>query len=218
MHWSAAGRYFIALSLALIPVFARAQAPEAVALVLEVAGSTTPAISPFGELRAGTRIALGADTRLRFVHYKSCRLTRVRGGEVTFLPSGHLLRDGVTESDELRACPKRLGVGAKSGVAGGLVMRGAGPGAIELPPQPALMIAGARAARFARVQIEGSGRTSPLQRGAAAPVWRYDGPLLPSGAYRLVAFAADGEKLVDEAVAIVAADPAVPEIAILRAD
>jgi hypothetical protein len=218
MRWVCARRYAVAAFLALCPLPAQAQAPEAVALVLEVAGNTSPAIAAFSELRAGSKVALGPEARLRFVHYKSCRMTRVRGGELTFLPSGHLLRDGTTESDELRTCPKRLGAGAQSGVAGGLVMRGGDAATIQLSPQPALMIAGARSARFARVVIEGPGAQVSLQRTLAAPVWRYEGPLLPPGGYRLVAFAADGRKLVDEAVSIAASDSAAPEIAILRAD
>jgi hypothetical protein len=203
-----------------IPIFAAAQAqtPEAVALVLEVAGGTDPAVAPFSELRAGTKLSLGAGSRLRFVHYKSCRMVAVRGGELTLLPSGHLLRGGATESDEIRACPKRLAAGARSGVAGGLVMRGASAATIQLSPQPTLMIAGARAARFADVSLESGGRRVALDRAGTAPVWRYAGPLLAPGAYRLVATAKTGETVMDEAVTVVASDRQPPETTILRAD
>lgn len=215
MQWARAGRCAVAILLLACSLRAYAQMPEAAALVLEVAGGTTPAITAFSELRAGSKVTLAADATLRFVHYQSCRMTRVRGGELTVLPSGHLLRGGSTESDELRACPKRLRAGVQSGVAGGLVMRGAGSTAIQLAPQPALMIAGTRAEQFAKVLIEGADAQFALQRTPAAPVWRFDGAMLAPGAYRLVALAADGRKLIDEAVSVA---PAGPEMTILRAD
>ena len=196
----------------------RRETSDPVALVLEVSGTVKPAVAPFGELHAGMKLTLDSGTRLRFVHYKSCRITRVRGGELTLLPSGHLLRDGTTESDEIRTCPKRLAAGGQSGVAGGLVMRGSGGGEIQLPPQPTLMFAGARAERFTQVLLEAQAMRVPLERASGVPVWRYAGPLLAPGSYRLVVLSVDGQRLVDEAVSVVPANSAPPEIAILRAD
>lgn len=197
---------------------AHAQATEAVALVLEISGIATPTVAAYGELRAGQKVSLAADARLRFVHYKSCRMVRVRGGEVTFLPSGHLFRDGETESDEIRTCPKRLAGGAKSGTAGGLVMRGGGPNTLQLPAQPALMIVGARTSSFSRVYLQGAaGPRIALERVGSEPLWRYAGPLLPAGSYALVAAARDGTTLVNETVAVTGESRS-PEIAILRVD
>jgi hypothetical protein len=197
---------------------AGAQAPEPVILILEVEGKLEPATSAFSELPAGTRLTLASGTRLRFVHYKSCRVTSVRGGELTVLPSGHLLREGVVEADDIRSCPKRLAAGARSGVAGGLVMRGSGGAILQLPSQPVLMVAGPRAERFAQVALEAPPVRVPFERASGAPVWRHAGPLLAPGRYRLVATSAVGHVLVDELVDVVATEAGPSDVIILRTD
>lgn len=183
---------------------ASALAEEPAALILELSGNTIPALTPYTEIKSGTTVALAPQTRLRFVHYRSCRNVRVYGGRLTLNPEGYVLHGGETEFDRAHSCPKRLSAGANSGTAGGLVLRSGLASVLALSSKPSVVFAGTRAADVARVQLTASdGRAASLMREGNEPVWHGSAP---PGNYSLIAVAADGRLLANHPVHVLSGD------------
>ena len=123
----------------------------AVALVLEVRGTTDPPLKPFREIRAGDIIRLGDGARLVVLDYRArggqCHTVTLEGGVVTFKPQGDPVVEGGVLSTRHTKCPQRLPV---TQAAGAIVQRS---GFARLPVKPAFMIGGSRGGDVAMVRV-----------------------------------------------------------------
>lgn len=148
----------LVLPLSYAPISAQPSHP-AVALVLEVSGTTDPALRPFRELRAGDRVTLERGARLVVLHYdRECRMLTIDGGAVTFRQRGEpVVKDGAVSSREGK-CPRRLE--ARS-TAGAVIMRSA---AAKLSARPSFTIGGARAVDVASVRVLDAEQRKPLMQ------------------------------------------------------
>ena len=137
------------LAVLALPAAVLAQAAPA-ALVLEVQGATRPALRPYREVGTGTTVSLGADGRLVFLDYWTCRTFTVVGGSVAF-PAGAPPRiEGSAGRAEARGqCPRRVAAG---GEGAGVMLRS--PAAVlTLPPTPWFVLIGERAHEFTSVRF-----------------------------------------------------------------
>lgn len=87
-----------------------AAAADAVALIMSVSGKVSPDIAAYSEISAETAIDLGADGRVSFVHYPSCRQVTVLGGKLTFGTQEVQLIGGTIERETPQKCPKKMSV------------------------------------------------------------------------------------------------------------
>jgi ferric-dicitrate binding protein FerR (iron transport regulator) len=164
--------------LAALP--ALAQSKRAVGIVVELEGTTTPAVGISAELADKTALTLAADATLSFVHYKTCRLVVVKGGKVT-LDAMHYDVTGQVLEEEKVSCPAEQASLAGSSQASGtaaLVLRG-GAGRTPVPIRPRIIAAGPRSAEFSKVEFldgEKIVTSLPLAKGRAA--WPKDAPAL----------------------------------------
>jgi hypothetical protein len=132
-----------------------------VALVLEVQGTTAPPLQAFTEVPAGTAVSLSQGARLTFVHYRSCRVVSLVGGQVQFGAEAHQLVGGTVERDEKpRSCPKRVRAG---GQAGGVLLRSGSP-IPALSVRPTFVLVGVRADDFGTVRVSQGGQVVLEQR------------------------------------------------------
>jgi len=136
-----------------------ARADVSAGILLDVKGTVTPAVTALSEVEAGEKLALGPDSRLTLVHYRSCRTLTVVGGSVTFNLTQLIVQGGKIE-DEKRRCPKRFALAdGGSTTAGGLVLRG-GPGETQqMTQRPIILLSGPRAAEIADAELRGPGGT-----------------------------------------------------------
>lgn len=98
-------------------------AGQPVALVLELTGDTEPALVPFSEIEDGTEIRLGKESRLSFVHYGTCTMVIIIGGEVRVDRHRYLIRRGRVEMERTQDCPREV-VLDEGGTASGALMQG----------------------------------------------------------------------------------------------
>ncbi len=146
------------IMLAAIVVFAlslQAQsAPAPAALVVNVSGSVTPAVTPFSELTAGTQLNLGADGKLIFDDYYSCTEVTVTGGRVDLAAKGYKTSAGAKTSEERVPCKQEVVLKA-GGEALTQLMRGGEPSSQvpRLSVRPSFVLVGARSQSFAAANI-----------------------------------------------------------------
>lgn len=160
-----------------LPAVALAQAAP-VALILEVQGATQPALRPYREVMARTRVSLGTDGRLVFLDYWTCRTVTVVGGSVAFAAGAPPRIEGSAQRTDARGqCPRRV---AASGAGAGVMLRSASPMVLTLPPTPSFVLIGSRADEFASVRL--------LHRDREVLAARLDGARFqwPAGAPPLV--------------------------------
>ncbi len=191
----------IILGLAALMQCGASLAGEPAALVLELSGDTEPALFPFSEIEDGTEIRLGEESRLGFVHYGTCKVVIMIGGEVRVEQSRYLIRRGRVESERAQDCPRQV-VLDEEGTAAGVLMRG-GEAVSAMPLRPSFVFAGARADGIASVQVSGEGvvvAALPVDGRRAA--WPDDAPDLEAGAIYAVEIAwADGTRRAYDFVA-----------------
>jgi len=113
-------------------------------MVLKLSGETEPPLAPFTELPVGKAYKLDANTMISVVHYDSCRVVTVVGGEITLTPVGIDSQGGVIKDSQVRTCPKEhlMTQGAAAATAGGMLMRSVDP--LELTTKPNVVFTGAR--------------------------------------------------------------------------
>ena len=189
-------RPIVALLLVVLsaPGTARAQAPKNAGLVLEVAGTTTPALRPYTELPPSATVNLGSAGRLVFVHDLSCRTVTVVGGTVT-VDSDRYTATG-TKSEARTSCPRAVTLKG-GGETAGLLVRGMrpaprdtrqGPPPLTLAATPDLILVGERAADVAAVKVaDGSSTVLELRVSSPRLTWPANAPPLRADtAYDLV--------------------------------
>jgi hypothetical protein len=166
-----------------VPADAQPPTP-AVALVLDVAGSVTPALRPYREIHSGTTVSLPDGGRLVFLYYASCRTLTVVGGSVTFTGGpAPILKGAATRADVRGQCPRKF---SATGSDAATVLRGGSSAGLFTSTTPEFILVGRRAEEFATVRIK-SGDRELLARPLAGPrfSWPTDVPALAPGAYAI---------------------------------
>lgn len=136
-------------ALTLLVAVAPAQLGQPAGFILEASGPSTPAALPFTEIPDQTTIRLGPQSRLVFVHYRTCRTVTLVGGQLTAGVEGYRVSGG-TKSEEDTPCPRAIKLLAAGETAGVLLRSKA---AVRLPVEPAFVVVGPRADDVASVRI-----------------------------------------------------------------
>ncbi|MGE3541077.1 MAG: hypothetical protein AB7N91_27030 [Candidatus Tectimicrobiota bacterium] len=105
---------YVLLGTLLLPSLAGstlAHASAAVALVLDLSSTSTPALNAYQEITASTPLHLGQKTRLTFLHYATCHMVTVTGGVLQVEADTYRLTGGKTEQDTRVDCPRHLHIG-----------------------------------------------------------------------------------------------------------
>lgn len=181
-----------ALAVPCILAGATAQtAPPPVALVLEVAGATVPAIAPYAEVAAGAAVSLPPGARLVFLHYQTCTMVTVVGGEIVIGQASYRAAGGSAPIAQKTTCPPRTRL-KDAGDTAGITLRSLTPPS-GLSTRPSFVVVGAGAPALGRVRVVRGAETvldEPLAgrefrwpAGAAAldPSVEYELVLLPAG-------------------------------------
>ncbi len=116
----AAARSLIALAMLLTSMHAAA-ADAPAALVMELSGTTRPALAVHGELVPGTRVSLSPGASVALLHYVTCSIVTVSGGDVTVTAQGLEIAATARQSAKPGPCPRvhritMAGLGPQSGV------------------------------------------------------------------------------------------------------
>ncbi len=99
-------RHLVSAGVLLGSATAALAAGTPVALVMELAGTTTPRVDVHQELTSDARIALGKSTRIAVLHYQKCMILTVRGGTLQATEAGIESASGVIESSRPGPCPR----------------------------------------------------------------------------------------------------------------
>jgi hypothetical protein len=124
----------------------QAAEPDAVGMVINITGETSPNLPVRTEIPANTAIKLGPQVELTFLHYRKCKLVTVAGGTVQ-LSASNFTTDGKVEREEPGPCPRVYQLG---GGPGGWVSRGLPP---RLPVDSQIIFAGRRADRVTEAAV-----------------------------------------------------------------
>jgi hypothetical protein len=141
-HW--------ALPIALVagiclPGLAAADDPPG--MVLNLSGTTVPALREHEEIPADTAVQLGSGT-LTFVHYQKCKRVTVTGGIVTLSESDYGVSGGTIDSEKNFPCPpRRLNI---SGDTAAVLSRGVSP---RFPANPEFIFTGPHAEAITAAEI-----------------------------------------------------------------
>jgi hypothetical protein len=141
--------------MAIVGDGAHAQAPPPAALVLEVTGSPSPAVAPYTELSAGSRLSLPGQARIVFLHYQACRTVTATGGTLAVMSTGWRATGGDVK-EAAAPCPRKVTVRG-GGEVGGVVFRSLSP-PLKLATRPAFVLVGRRAGGYAAARILRDGR------------------------------------------------------------
>lgn len=204
-----------ALCAALSPVPDAVAAGEPAALVLELTGDTEPALAPFTEIAEGTRLTLGEDAHISFVHYETCKLVTMTGGEVRVDRRRYVISRGRVEAERSQDCPRRVELSGDASGAG-LLLRG-GDGDAEIPLRPSFVLVGADAGRVNRIELRRDGApVAAFDVGGRNVAWPDDAPdLVADTVYEIELQSDDGEDRVFEFIAV---DRGATKLLILRLD
>lgn len=191
----------IILGVAALLLCGTAQAGQPAALVLELTGDTEPALFPFAEIDDGTEIRLGEESRLGFVHYGTCKMVIMIGGEVRIEQRRYMIRRGRVESERAQECPRQV-VLDEEGTAAGVLMRG-GEAVSAMPLRPSFVFVGARADGIAAVEVSaGDALVATLPAEGRRAAWPETAPDLEAGTVYAVEIAwVDGTRLAYDFVA-----------------
>ena len=203
------------LCVALGPVPDAVAEGEPAALVLELAGDTEPALTPFTEIAEGTRLTLGDDAHISFVHYETCKLVTMTGGEVRVDRRRYIISRGRVEAERSQDCPRQVELSGEA-TGAGLLLRG-GDGDAEIPLRPSFVLVGEDAERVRRIEVRHDGvPVAALDVGDRNVVWPDDAPdLTADTVYELELKSDDGEVRVFEFIAV---DSGRTKLLILRLD
>jgi hypothetical protein len=158
-HWA----LITALTLLGVP----AAAAGSVALVLEVAGGTEPALEPFSEMTANQSVDLVDQATVTLLHYGTCEEVVVRGGRLVVTERQYLTQKGEGVLKVTRAkCPKRVALAGEART-GGVRLR-AGSSGLQLNPRPSFVVVGPNRPDVVEVAV----RRGETKLGA----FRLDGP------------------------------------------
>ena len=201
----------VILGVAALMSCGASQAGEPAALVVELSGEIEPALFPFSEIEDGTEIRLGEETRLGFVHYGTCKMVVMIGGEVRIERRRYMIRRGRVESERAQDCPREV-VLDEEGTAAGVLMRGAesagvlmrsGETVSVMPLRPSFVFAGARADGIASVAVgAGDAVVATLPAEGRRAAWPETAPDLEADTVYTVEIAwADGTRRAYDFVA-----------------
>lgn len=184
-------RAFIA-GLAGFAVFSALAAGPALAqsegLVLAADGPMRPRLAVHDEIARGMEVLIGEKTVLTFLHYDSCTIATVRGGELSLSGRRYILRGGRIVDEDRTECPKRVAARHGEGE----------PVAEEFLPRsglrPVFILNTTAMEDFDRAWInQGGTRLDLVRDGAAALTLPSDAPALQREApYRLMLEFSDG--------------------------
>ena len=182
-----------------LAVSADAEAQKPVALALDVAGQTEPAIARSQEIAPAATIALGAGATLRLYHYGACKVVTVAGGTLEITRFGYRVGGGGRITREVkRRCPKRVRLASTAGgrATAGVTLRNFGaPDVHVIGTTPAFILIAAAADRVARAELVAATGGSPvaLARTGRTLGWPPGSPPLGSdGFHQLRLLGADG--------------------------
>ena len=199
-----------------------AAAGQPVGLVLNVHGSTRPAVAPYTELLGPSTVTLGPGTVVTLVHYKTCRIIVVSGGQIfadadrVSLSGGHLVKASKTE------CPQERKLGTTGGSTvgtAGIVVR-----AMHMTPRltahPRIVLTGSAALRFQTAVLRRNGKSlGEMQVDSHLVAWPSSRPSLsPGNGYVILLTSADGKRSVDYAFTVAEPGTSARAAAILRID
>ena len=162
------------------------------ALVLEKDGTVTPDVKPFTEIRTGTVVALASGSRLKFLHYQSCRTVLLTKGSVRFDEGQYVVHGATPESETAGQCPRRVTL-KEIGEAGATSLRGPAQTqtktqVLALSSKPAFILLGEHREDFLAVNVSGPGL--PLLEVPLDGPWFHwppDAmPLTPNEVYELI--------------------------------
>ena len=210
-----------ALVAAVAPMPVAAQG-RAVALVVDVEGATAPVVEPYSELNDRTKVMLTSGAKMSFVHYGTCRLVAIQGGQLYIDRKRYSVAGGKVVSEEKTDCPREQKLalaGSGASVAAGVVMRGAG-GSPHLGAHPRIVVTGAKGARFTAAELRRAGKALGAMSVTGHMVsWPADKPALePGGDYTAHLMSADGKSTVDFQFSVAAPGAPGEAAAILRLD
>ncbi|WP_439815978.1 hypothetical protein [Zavarzinia sp. CC-PAN008] len=183
----------VAAALAMGPAAAWA---KTAAIVLDVQGPTTPAVSAAQELQGDQTIELTDQTRLTFVHLDSCKMVTVVGGTVRLQEKRYMISGGEIERERKR-CPAQVQVAAAGeSSAGGVVYRNFAQVAV-FAVRPSIMIAGAKAMSITQATVkQGNQTVATLPVSGARIAWPAAQPALNAEQeYELVLSTSDGKTI-----------------------
>lgn len=133
---------------------AMAQSATPAAVVLEISGSSRPALAVREEIARGTQIVLAPEARLTLLHYSACTVVTIVGSAVSVTASGIDADPGSVQSRKQGPCPRThllSSEGARSS-SGALVMRGTSP-FLLLSPHIDAVLAGGRVLTVSSAEI-----------------------------------------------------------------
>jgi hypothetical protein len=182
-----------ALSLATALWAGAATAQTASGMIMEVSGTTEPAVQALSEVEPGFTVMLTPGAKMSFVHYQSCKLVSVEGGGLVTLRLTAYTVEAKVLSEQKR-CPKRFAMATGGSTeAGALVVRG---GVTKLSNRPIFLLTGAGADGVAGAELMQDGKlVAPLQfsaRRASPP----DSTLPLRGQYEVVVKGRGGQSAV----------------------
>ncbi len=161
------------------------------ALVIDIVGAKNSSIEAFTEIEAGGTVDLGADGRLEFLDYNSCKNVVIIGGVVSFTARRFSLRGGKIIDETRGRCPKVISL-SKEGRTGGVRLRSP-PGAMRLSARPLFAFTGSNSGSATQMRItpkDAPAITLPIVgRQLRWPEGR-DG--LANGSYELEVLSGDG--------------------------
>jgi hypothetical protein len=108
-----------------------------VALVMEISGATRPLLAVHREIAPGTRIGLDPGARLALLHYSTCTIVTVTGGNVSVTAQGVDTDAAAARSAKPGPCPRvhRITLAGPGPLGGVVLSRAIGP------PNPPLVVA-----------------------------------------------------------------------------
>lgn len=209
------------LALTILPSAAGA-ADQPVGLVMDVQGTTRPAVAPYTELMDPSTLTLDPGTVVTLVHYKTCRIYVVRGGQIyadadrMSLSGGHLVKASKTECPQER---KLAATGGSSVGTAGVLVR-----TMRMLPRltdhPRIVLTGSAASRFPAAELLRNGKPlGGMQVHAHLAAWPASRPALsPGKGYVVQLTSADGKRTLDYAFTVAAPGAEARAAAILRID
>jgi len=110
------------------------------AVVMEISGTTRPPLAVHREIAPGTRIGLAPGAQIALLHYATCSIVTVAGGDVTVTEQGLQTAAPATQSAKPGPCPRvhRISLAGPGPLGGVVVSRNLGT-----PTPPVVAAAGA---------------------------------------------------------------------------